>query len=480
MRYAQNEEIHSRAQYCENYLHQAYEYVEKKIISYEAINILLSTASKFTVGVKVREKISATRKLAVKGVKQYKKLQTKKDRLNKKGVKGEERKKQLKPLKFSFRDEIRLGIHEALGELLSEKMKYQGELYDSIPDQYSVDLSSCDLDPKSITITTASIVVTTKVSINKREVEEYAPHIKYSKMEGNYYIIENAKLIGFSPSALPVKYNSEVLMKLAKQNNIAAQPIPKMIRHKTSNRMFFLVPEFPISLDTLFFADRQSNRSTSNLVDLTERCGGSKIGTTQVLKSLGCNDFEIERYLNRIFVGAYSGPGQFSKPALMSILTDLSHRELKLSLKQKREDFMLENKELYVAITSLEDDLASTGELSKIAKNDFSRLSSPTNEPETGLNITEYRNLNRAFTLMKRSALLSKDRLISAETVIDTLQRDKMLARINYHLYKELREQWSEIKKALVHHRNMLDVRRRVANNEEVELDDEEEKEDAQ
>ena len=475
LRYASNDAIFKRIETCEGYLHSAYEYVEKRVISYEAINLLLSTASKFAVGVATREHLAKTRKLASMGVKKDNSLNRKRDSLKKKGLSGKELKAELKKFKFSFRDELRSGIHKTLGELLEEKSKYRGELYEDLSDKYDVDLSRHDLESGSVILARGSVTLTTDKQIDMNKVLRERPETKLKKLDGNYYILEDALLLGVDASALPNKYNSETLSKLSNIKRLPGAPVPKMMRHKSSKRFYFLVPEFSMSINTVFFADRQSNKETQLITNLVDQCV-DRPSVAMVLRDLNCSESEIELHLSSIFrsdnpIMKKTSGDTLSKSTLTIILNNLSHRVTSESLRSKREKFNMENKELIRSIAITQDDLASVQELSKMAKDEFSRLTSPTAEPETGLKISEYRYLNRVFSTLKRSALLNRDSTTPTDILIESLHKDKMMARLSYYVYRELRDQYSQLKSALNAYKDSLEVNRKLANNETVPLD---------
>ena len=462
--------ISERINQCEHLLGVAYEYVEKEAISYSALNVLLSSAYRFVVGTKARDFISKTRRTVSFATKKQDQRDRAYTRFTEKGHKGkalqEKMKKYVVP---DHRDDIRKGVHDALGALMQEKQRYNSELPEVIEEAYAIDLTELDSHQDSIVAANAAITVKTTRALDLKALKRTNPDVEILKIDHNLYVFPNALMVGFFAHVLPKKRNEESLINVTKSvMGIDLRPSNHMMRHKTSRRLYFMVPQIPMMIQTCYFSDTKSNRESLSVELILKKCKSSRT-TFETFTSLGMDESSALALSNR-WNNTGSSMYLFRQQALI-----LMRSRKNRSLRERRDIFELENGELISDIETLTDTLAATQATSLEMRKEFKILTSPTAEKEDGIGVDRYkRDFDDIMRRLRFSSLRGDSDPQSRMIKEEALHVDKMAARVIYYAYLQVAADYKTIKAKLQNNIALLELNRRIAAGEDVDFEENE------
>jgi hypothetical protein len=450
---------------CNECLNKAYSYMEDKEVPYEAVSTIMSLAYTVAPSAIIKQKISAVNHQTKDFEKKQRKLNRATDRANAKQLKGQDRKDYLSKYKFpkESRDKLRKAIHDCINLVFMEKKKWEGDIYETISETYVNDLAF-DKDNLPVVINEAAIMVHTNIAIkNDRFTEPFKD--KFQKVETNFYAVMT-RVIGVKPSYLPEKPDYVNLGNLvAKHLGVKGlSPYATPMKHKKSKRIWFAVFDFPVNVKNVFFTDSTHMRSEMEIArDISSANSSDEI--FKVLESVGINPIDASLYANRAFpMSARDRVG-----LVYQIVTRQLMQNKNKSLREKRQQFLNENSEIVEAIKENENQLFELKELTQKMSQDFLIRS----EDGYGTIITIGHcpaKLHPRYKAAYKDILYGEPNEKVRDYKLKTLSRDFIYLRELYWAFRLSKDMVRDIKKIMANQIGLLEFRRKLQNNEEVEL----------
>lgn len=424
----------------EQYIRSAESYFNQSKPVYASMEIMFSAAYRFADS-KSRPLLVQARGLCKEALSREEKYKKTRERLKAKNLKLS--KKDAKKFYTSeIKDRLKTIFEELYKNIALDASRRAGTAYNEIHKQYTFDLSQHDDSAKVITLSRANLIISVGNHVDTEDVKRSTKHVQIEHLESTIFVIRNALIVGYAPHALPRKIDAGSLeVSMANAFQIKATPIPTQLRHPTSSRIWFYVPEYQkILIKSLAFADRSINsefeafKSLSN--DPTEedvrflfiRAGVDAYTTDTVIRRWKACD----SYQGRLAI-------------LTNEYNTLKQRQKSNRLKLLREGFISENEELYESMRKAEDRLHFIDEVKTDIRVEFSTLASHTGRPEHGLPIAKRERLTEAFNSFERAAVRG---LVDSHERIKIragIRQDRFKCRKLIQEYKEVRKETSQL-----------------------------------
>jgi hypothetical protein len=282
--------------------------------------------------------------------------------------------------------------------------------------------------------------------VDVADVKASSKHVEVVQVEGPIFAIKNALIVGFSPYALPKKITEDSLEAcMAERFQVKANPLPKQMRHPTSNRIWFYVPEYQkILVKSIAFADRSLNSEFEAFKSLSNNPSEDDIRF--LFMRAGLDDFQIEAVIRR-WKACDSYQGRIT--ILTNEYNNLKRRIKSNRLRELRENFKRENKELFQTITRSEDRMELLGQLRTEIKTEFSTLASHTGNPDHGLPISSHKRLTEAFDTIERVAVRGNTDSFERIRIREGIRKDKLETRRLVYDYNDIKSENKTLKNAI-------------------------------
>lgn len=424
--YARINSIHILLKNIENYYSQ-------RTPSYEAMATLCASAYRYAVTPKLRLEIAKLRDCVKKAIENNQNKERKQARLKKKSLDKSEMRTALK--EFSNKV-VNIHIEQSFGiirDLLNKEVeKQEGRAYDNTHKDYHVDLTKYEAQLDAVVLARADLMVTAAAPVDKNAKFN---NFDILHIEGPIYCIKNALIVGFRPAALPKKLTEETLeISMAQTFNLKAVPVPKQLRHNTSNRIWFFVPETTeITTKTIAFADRSLNSEFDVFKTLSN--DPTEDDVRFIFIKAGVDEKSISEIINRWA----KNDSRRGRMALLINEYRTVERKLKNErLKKAREDFDNQNKELITQIEKNKDRLIQIDEEKIEIVAEFSTLASHTGRADQGLPISKHSLLGSVFDRIETVAVKGNPDSYARRMVRKGIQADKMKCRRLYYVHRDL------------------------------------------
>lgn len=437
---------------------------------YLSMQTLLSSAYRYTTTQKMRVLVAETRDHCREALSNIEKKQKLKAQLKAKNTNNATIRDRLK--KYS-NTAINASIStnlETLKQMVDvEKKKQTGHAYDNLHEEYEVDLSEYEAKVDSIVMARADLMTTLSQPLDTERVN--SKNAVFKHIEGPIYSIKNALVIGFRPQALPKKIMEETLeIAIAQTFGIKGVPVVKQLRHRSSNRVWFFLPEISIIVKTVMFADRALNSEFDMFKSMTN--DPSEDDVRFIFLRAGVAENVIEDIVTRM-------KKSDSKRGRLTILhnayVETKRRMKNERLKAIRESFLTENTEIMKDIKANEDRRLAIKEIKEQHNSEFSILASHTGREDQGLRISQVEHLNAAFDQIEAVAVRGNSSSYDRIQIRENIFQDKMKCRRIAHDYKSLTRESRLLKHKNASNKMILEINRKKAFHEisgEDELDD--------
>lgn len=424
-----------RATTIAQHVRQAEAFFNQTPIGYRSMEILFSSAYRWA-SMKMRITLAAARQLCREAMR----LSEAKEKAKAKALARGKKLDRAVLKEFSTAhikealDAVFITLHE---EIQIEDKRREGTAYNDLHKEYAVNLAPFDTSPHAVVMTRANVMVTVDGFVDMAEVKRRTKHIDVIHVESRIYAIRNALMIGFNVSALPSKINEDSLeTALASHFRLSAVPIAKQLRHPTSNRMWFYVPEYEFAIRTISFADRSLNsefeafKTLSNNPSPDEvrfffmQAGATNEKISEIMKRWGASD----SYQGRINI-------------LTSELNTLKRMQKSERLRKLRMDFQVNNEDIIRGRLKAEDEVLQAIEERSRVKTLFSTLASHTGNPKQGLKISQYSHLASSFDKFEAVAVRGNTDSHQRILLRDGIRKDRIRCRILRGEFTELGKQ---------------------------------------
>lgn len=454
-----DDDTHSRIRALDILISNIESYYNQTSPVYVSMQTLFASAYRYTVTLKMRTLIAASRDLCKEAIANIEKKSKTSLQMKAKGQANAVIREKVK--KFSNREiaeKLGKNIEELKTYLAHEMKKQAGKAYDNIHEGYVVDLSKYENSVESIVLARADLMMTLAQPLDLLNAND-GKTAEFTRIEGPIYSLRNALVVGFRPGALPKKIIEETLeIAVAQTFGLKGVPVAKQLRHKSSNRIWFYLPETSAVIKTVMFADKSLNsefdmfKSMSN--DPTEddirfiflRAGVDEASINEVIKRWKRSD---------------------SKRGRLAIITNAfveTKRRLKNArLRKQREAFLEENAEILKDTRLSEDRRAKILEIREQHQNTFSTLASHTGRPDQGLRLSQIEHLNRAFDQIEAVAVRGNSSSDSRIGIRQNIHRDKMKCREIYHDFKSLTYESKMLHQKVATNTMVLEINRKNA-----------------
>ena len=431
-----DDDSHARLNSLEILIKQAISYLDQRVVSFEAIKSLLSSAYRYA-DITIKADVSSYRQLVTRAISLQVKKVKKQEKLKAKGISGKDLTKALREFSTSdIESELREGLESVLLFIESSKKILDGRGYDE-PDTV-IDLSEFDAVLEGITYTRSDIVVSCGM-IDVAEAKRKCPKIEIEHRSGPIYTIKKALIVGFRPGSLPSKINVDSLstaIRLAL--NIHLMPLDKMIKHKTSSRLWFYIPEYSLPTPkTVLFADKFVNDSMSAFKNLSN--DPSEEDVAAIFYSMTTLE-ELSKILE-------TWKSIASRRSRMTFLyneykaLELRHKTRKLRM--EREKFLESNRDITQKIKLAEDDIEAIKEDREYLKKDFATRASHTGNSDHGLPISKYNRIDDAFHMIESVAVRNISNSEQRRAIRKGIRKDRFACRSIYFESLDLKRQAS-------------------------------------
>jgi len=339
---------------------------------------------------------------------------------------------------FSIK-EIKLELAELFQEIYTnlefEDRKRQGTAYDDTHRQYSVNLSGSDTSSSPIVLTRANLMVTVGNVLDLEEIKRNTKHIEVVQVEWPIYAIKNALIVGFMPYSLPKKINEETLEAAMEVNfQLKAVPVPKPMRHRTSNRMWYYVPEYSgISIKSIAFADRSLNSDFEAFKSLSNSPSADDVRFFFLRTGIG--ELAVEGIVRR-WQACVSHQGRIT--ILNNEYNSITLRQKTLRLREAREQLKASNSELIVSRYRMIDRLEQIDVEKAEIKREFATLASFTGNADQGMPIGQYKRLEVQFERFENAAVRGITDSFERIRIRTGVHQDKIKCRKLYYEYQSI------------------------------------------
>lgn len=408
------------------------EYLDQRVISFEALKTLFSSAYRYA-DFEIKATISHLRKQAVLGIAIINKRSKKKEKLQAKNVSSSELKKALSEFSTSaIEKEIKDNLEIVKDYIKTQIAKWEGKHYET--SEETIDLSEFDANIGTVVMTRSDLVVSCSY-IDVKEAERLKLRVNIERKESSIYVIRNALLVGFRPSGLPKHIEAESIQAILQKEKVTSlTPLPRMLRHATSSRIWFYIPEYALPLPRIImFADRFVGDEFSSLKSLSNEPTEDEVRACFFTFNL--SGYDLDNLIKK-WKAIPSRRGKIT--LLFNEYKALERKKKTQLLKAKRESFIRENAELFEEIKHAEDDILSISEEKEILKTDFSTRVSHTGNPDQGLPISKYNRIDEAFDQIENAAVRNIGESGIRRDIRKKLRKEKLDARSTYYTFKDL------------------------------------------
>lgn len=361
-------------------------------------------------------------------------------------------------------EKLFLEIHE---NLKLEDRKFAGNAYDDIHTKYKVDLALTETASAGVVMARADLMVTVGNFVDLDDVKRTTTHIGVERIEGSIFAIRNALIVGFATSALPKK-SDEALLEAALEASMAnnfqvrATPLAKPLRHYSSNRTWFYVPEYSrIVVKSISFADRSLNREFEALKSLSNSPTEDDIRF--LFLRTGIDEDQVNTIVRR-WKSSDSYQGR------ISILTNEYNAVVRLQknarLRAQRQQFLESNHELLDNVRVAKARIDNIDVEKAEIKTEFAQKASHTGNVEQGLPISQYRRLTEAFHSIEKVAVRGNTSSYERIRIRNGIRRDRIRCRVLKQDFTEISEEGKKLKRKIESIHTELDRKRNRAFNE--------------
>lgn len=436
-----DDDYHAKHMIVMQHIKKAEGFFDQSKPIYASMEILFSSAYRYS-DIKNRSLLAQARKLCKEAIKLEENKEKAKDKAKTLGMRVT-RKDLAKFSTSSIKEELKSIFSKLYENIAYETKKQQGHGYDDIPKSFAVDLSMHDNSSATITLARANLMVNVGNIVDVNDVKNYSKYVELVHVEGPIFAIKNALIVGFSPYALPKKITDASLEAcMAERFQVKATPLPKQMRHPTSNRIWFYVPEYQkVLVKSIAFADRSLNSEFEAFKSLSNN--PSEDDVRFLFMRAGADDFQIEAIVRR-WRACDSFQGRIS--ILTNEYNNLKRRNKSQRLRMLREQFKESNRELYQTIIKSEDRVEKLGELRSEIKTEFSTLASHTGNPDHGLAISQNKRLSEAFDIIERIAVRGNTDSFERIRIREGIRKDRLEARRLVYDYSDIKKENKELK----------------------------------
>jgi hypothetical protein len=450
---------------CNECLNRAYSFMEDVEVPYKAVSTILSLAYTTAPSSVIKSKISDVNHQTKDFAKKQRRFNRATDRANSKQLRGRERKLYLANYSFTkdARDKLRKALHDCINLVFLEKTKWEGNIYETIADAYTNELSF-DKDNSPVVINDASVMVHTNVPIKKDVFTEPYKN-NFQRVETNFYAVAT-RVVGVKPSYVPENPDHVSLGNLIyKHLSIkGVTPHASPMKHKNSKRIWFAIFDFPINVKNVFFTDSTHMRSEMEIArDISSANSMEEI--SRILESIGISREEAMTYSMRA--------APMSARDRVGLVYQIVTKQLNLNktnqLKSKRMEFLNTHKEIVSAIKENENLIDDLKAVAHTVSQEFLIKS----EDGRGTVITigqSPHKLQTRYMQVYKSILYQEQVESIRDYKIKTLKADYMELREMYWTFRMAKDTIKAIKKILNNQKDLLEFKRKIHNNEEVEL----------
>lgn len=400
-----------------------------------SMEVLFASAYKFAE-IKNRAVLARARNICKEAVANQEKREKLKTTMKSKGKPASDIKMALKL--YSNKDihlelsGIFIQVYENLKE---EQEKKDGKSYDNVHTQFAMDLSEHDVSSNPVTLSRANVMVSVGHSIDLEHLKRAKKQIEVVHIEGPIYVIRNALIVGCMNYAMPKKINEDSLeVLMAEKFQVVANPLPKPLRHPSSSRTWFYVPEYSeIQVKTLAFADRSMNREFEAFRALSNNPTEDDIRF--VFLQTGVEESRIDEIIKR-------WNASDSHQTRLAIITNEYATIVRMMksqrLRKRREEFKASHSEMITSAEKMKDRIQQIEEEKVGLRNRFSLLASHTGNVDQGLPISKYKHVGTIFTQIERVAARGNTSSFERIKIRQGIHKDKVECRTLNHLYRNI------------------------------------------
>lgn len=359
---------------------------------------------------------------------------------------------------------IQISLQEIFSEVAknldAEDQKRAGTSYDTLNSSYHVDLSTADSQAAVVVLARADIMITALRRIDLADAAKHAHLTETIHVEETIYAIKNALLIGCFTHALPKKINDDSLSAmLAREFNMHGRPVAQQMRHPTSSRTWFFIPEYnKIFPRTVQFADRSLTSEFDTFRSLSNNPTEEDIRF--IFMRIGVTNDQIKEVLKR-WRACDTNRGRL---AILHNEYQAVKRQIKNQrLRALRENFLTDNASTIDAIRKMEDRVVQIREEKTSISTKFSELASNTGKAEHGLRIGQYRRIDEAFEQIESLAVRNNPDSYDRRRIRNDIRNDRIKCRELRFETSELKVESRSMTIAIKHSKRELEVRRENA-----------------
>lgn len=432
-------------------------YFNQNIPAYASMEPLFSTAYSLC-DIKNRAFVARARNISKEAVALVAAKEKFKAAWKAKGKSLRDAKQELKKYSLTeINEEFVLLFKEIFENIALEDKKKEGTFYNDTHKQFAMDLSSHDATPSAVVLARANIMVSVSQRVDIEHLKRAKKQIEVVHIDGPIYVIKNALLVGCMNFAVPKKITEESLEALMASNfQVIANPIPKMLRHTTSSRAWFYVPEYSeIQVKTLAFADRSMNQEFEAFRMLSNNPNENDIRF--IFLQTGASEERIDEIINR-------WKSSDSHQTRLAILTNEYATVVRMMksqrLRKRREEFLESNSELITTSKKMKDRIQQIEEEKEGIKNRFSLLASHTGNVEQGLPISRYKHVTTIFSQIERAAVRGNTSIYERIRIRRNIHKDKIECRTLNYEYKDITNEAKQLAVKIKASAKELDHRR--------------------
>lgn len=425
----QDDDTLARHRMVEKHIDQAETYFKMKPAIYKSMRILFSSAYRYAGG-KDRLILAQARQLCDEAIALQEAGDKRKAKAKSQGKTIGKRELESYSTK-SLHDALATLFVEMRAGLAEETKRREGTSYNDKHKDYPVDLSSYDSQFEPAVLARAHLMVTAANYIDVAEINKTAKHgLEVEHVEGLVFVIKNALMMGFMPHSMPRRRSDEELgdeleRSMAVYFQRRASPMAKQLRHATSNRQWFYVPEYSLlQVKSIAFADRALNPEFDAFKSL------SNTPTEDEIRFFFLNTGVGEDRVNSILQRWRANDSHQGRIALISNEYNSIVRQRKTArLREMRLGFMEDNGELVRSIRTNIDRSQQILEEQQALGARFSVLASHTGNAEQGLSIRQYRHINHVFSRIEEVAVRSNTDSYERNRIREGIRNDRIESR---------------------------------------------------
>ncbi|QIG70261.1 hypothetical protein EVB87_161 [Rhizobium phage RHph_N28_1] len=437
----QDDDTLARYRMVERHIDQAETYFKANPPIYKSMRILFSSAYRYANG-KDRLILAQARQLCDEALTLQEAGAKRKAKAKQQGKtigKRELESYSTKSLHSAIADlfvEMRAGLAE-------EAKRREGTSYNDKHKEYPVDLSSYDATMEPAVLARAHLMVTAANYIDVEDINKIAKHgLEVEHVEGLVFVIKNALLLGFMPHSLPRRrtdddMEEELERAMAVYFQRRASPLVKQLRHATSNRQWFYVPEYShLQVKSIAFADRALNPEFDAFKSL------SNTPTEDEIRFFFLNTGVGEDRVNAILQRWRTNDSHQGRIALISNEYNAIVRQKKTArLREMRLGFLADNGDLVRSIESNIDRRQQILEEQQAIGARFSMLASHTGNADQGLSIRQYRHVTPVFSRIEDVAVKGITDAYERRRVREGIRSDRFEARTLRYQHTDLQDE---------------------------------------